>query len=120
VGTADGLRKALGSSTAVTVVAALDGEDPCAQGCPEALSERFAEKWIGVGYVVDEFANPTFSGGDASFGCCKKQMRDAADHMTVLGEVLGFREDWEHSSLVHCRSSCCLTVHLDQQIWTAA
>jgi flavin reductase (DIM6/NTAB) family NADH-FMN oxidoreductase RutF len=81
------------------------------------LSERFAasgrEKWLGVDYAVDELGNAIFPGAAASFSCHKRQMIDAADHMIVLGEVVGFREDRKHSPLVYCRSSYCVPVGID-------
>ncbi|KRQ15797.1 flavin reductase family protein [Bradyrhizobium manausense] len=88
------------------------------------LSDRFAssgkEKWRGIEYAEDEFGNAIFPGSAATFSCRKKEMVDAADHMIVLGEVLGFREDRKHSPLVYCRSSYCLPVDLDREPRPAA
>jgi flavin reductase (DIM6/NTAB) family NADH-FMN oxidoreductase RutF len=49
-----------------------------------------------------------FPDAAAVFSCAKRQMIESGDHMIVLGEVLGFRQNAAVDPLVYCRSQYCV------------
>jgi flavin reductase (DIM6/NTAB) family NADH-FMN oxidoreductase RutF len=76
------------------------------------LSDRFAtsgdDKWRELSYDEDHLGNAMFPDAAAVFSCAKRQTIESGDHMIVLGEVLGFRQNAAVEPLVYCRSRYCV------------
>jgi flavin reductase (DIM6/NTAB) family NADH-FMN oxidoreductase RutF len=66
------------------------------------------DKWRELRYVEDDLGNVMFPDAAAVFSCTKRQMIESGDHMIVLGEVLGFRQNAAVDPLVYCRSRYCV------------
>jgi flavin reductase (DIM6/NTAB) family NADH-FMN oxidoreductase RutF len=76
------------------------------------LSDRFAtsgdDKWRELLYVEDDLGNAMFPDSVAVFSCAKRQTIESGDHLIVLGEVLGFRQNAVLDPLVYCRGQYCV------------
>lgn len=76
------------------------------------LSDRLAtsgdDKWRELSYDEDHLGNAMFPDAAAVFSCAKRQTIESGDHMIVLGEVLGFRQNAAVEPLVYCRSRYCV------------